>query len=272
MVADIGALPKIVVTDLDGTFLSPDGSVSKINSDAVAQARRAGITFLVATGRAPRGLDPIRQMPGPNPVSVTSNGAILYDTADDSILQAVTIDPAVAQSVIMDLTEAIDGVTFAFEQGHRLALEPAYRTWDPVDDQPGMITGKALDLVRDRPFVKLLVQHKELTADDLAARAEPVVGDRLTVTHSAASNFGLLEVSAPGVSKASMLDRYCAELGVRPEEVAAFGDMPNDLEMLQWAGHAYAMADCHDSLLGTATVIGSNADSAVGRTITSWLS
>lgn len=267
-----GALPRVVVTDLDGTFLSPDGTVSMINSAAVDRAREAGIVFLVATGRAPRGLGPIREMPGASPVSVVSNGAILYDPDTDEVLISAPIDQDVAATVVDDLRGAIAGVSFAFEQGHRLAIEPRYRTWSPADDQPGMVVAQAEELVRADPYVKLLVQHQELSADELAERAGAVVGDRLTVTHSAASNFGLLEVSAPGVSKASMLDRYCTELGVSPSEVAAFGDMPNDLEMLQLAGRAYAMADAHASVLPYATLIGSNADSAVGRTITSWLS
>ncbi|MDN5726496.1 MAG: Cof-type HAD-IIB family hydrolase [Propionibacteriales bacterium] len=266
------SLPRVVVTDLDGTFLSPDGSVSKINSAAADRARDAGIVFLVATGRAPRGLGPIREMPGASPVAVVSNGAILYDPDRDEVLASVPIDQDVAAIVVDDLRGAIAGVSFAFEQGHRLAIEPRYRTWSPADDQPGMVVAQAEELVRADPYVKLLVQHQERTADELADLAKEVIGDRLTVTHSAASNFGLLEVSAPGVSKASMLDRYCAELGVAPLEVAAFGDMPNDIEMLRWAGRPYAMADAHPSVLPYATVIGSNANSAVGRTITSWLS
>jgi len=53
-------------------------------------------------------------------------------------------------------------------------------------------------------------------------------------------------------SKASTLALLCDELGVEPEDVAAFGDMPNDLPMLAWAGTSFAMADAHPTVLDLA--------------------
>jgi hydroxymethylpyrimidine pyrophosphatase-like HAD family hydrolase len=52
-------------------------------------------------------------------------------------------------------------------------------------------------------------------------------------------------MSAAGVTKASTLELLCAELGVGREDVVAFGDMPNDVAMLEWAGTAYAMGNAH---------------------------
>jgi hydroxymethylpyrimidine pyrophosphatase-like HAD family hydrolase len=70
------------------------------------------------------------------------------------------------------------------------------------------------------------------------------------ITWSSASS--LLEISAPGVTKASTLALLCADLGVRADEVIAFGDMPNDLPMLSWAGTSYAMADAHPTVVEAA--------------------
>ena len=61
-----------------------------------------------------------------------------------------------------------------------------------------------------------------------------------------------MEISGPGVTKASTLALLCEELGVAPEEVVAFGDMPNDLAMLRWAGTSYAMANAHPSVVALA--------------------
>ncbi len=52
-------------------------------------------------------------------------------------------------------------------------------------------------------------------------------------------------MSAPGVSKASTLELVCRDRGIAASEVVAFGDMPNDLAMLEWAGTSYAMANAH---------------------------
>jgi hydroxymethylpyrimidine pyrophosphatase-like HAD family hydrolase len=68
------------------------------------------------------------------------------------------------------------------------------------------------------------------------------------VTHSDVNDC-LLEVSALGVSKASTLARLAASWGIEPADVVAFGDMPNDVDMLRWAGTGYAMADGHPEVL-----------------------
>ena len=114
----------------------------------------------------------------------------------------------------------------------------------------------------------MLVQSADVPADELLHRVRGCVGSALTATHSAAQGFGLVEISAPGVSKASMLKRYCHRLGIDAGQVAAFGDMPNDIEMLSWAGRPHVVANAHDALLhGDYRVIGGNANSGVGRAI-----
>jgi hydroxymethylpyrimidine pyrophosphatase-like HAD family hydrolase len=78
------------------------------------------------------------------------------------------------------------------------------------------------------------------------ALAELVAG-RLSVTHSVAEA-PLVEMGQKGLTKARTLEQYAAERGIRPHEVMAFGDMPNDLEMLTWAAHGYAMASGHPAV------------------------
>ncbi len=109
-------------------------------------------------------------------------------------------------------------------------------------------------------MLKLLAHHHELAPDAFLTRARTILGDLASVTRS--SPTALLEISAHGVSKASTLALSCAERGIRPEEVAAFGDMPNDIEMLSWAGSSYAMGNAHPDVLAAATgsTLGNNED------------
>jgi hydroxymethylpyrimidine pyrophosphatase-like HAD family hydrolase len=73
-----------------------------------------------------------------------------------------------------------------------------------------------------------------------------------------------VEIAAAGVSKAAALAELCEELGVMPAEVVAFGDYPNDLPMLEWAGHAVAVANAHPEVLAAVTeVTASNDDDGV---------
>ncbi|MGD7707232.1 HAD family hydrolase [Microlunatus sp. Y2014] len=261
--------PRLVVTDLDGTFLSPDGTVSQANAEAVVAAREAGLEFLIATGRPLRWLDEVSDIAGVHPLVIASNGAMLYDTGSGEVLRSHPIDPAVASDVVMDLRREVTGTSFAIEQGWRYGVEPTYLR-RPLG-QDIVFEGPFEKLVGDAPFVKLLAQNHQYSADRLAELAGEVIGDRLTVTHSSDDGRGLLELSPAGVSKASMLAEHCRARGIAAEEVAAFGDMPNDLAMLQWAGMPYVMEGAHPAVLGVGTVIGSNADSAVGGVITGWL-
>jgi hydroxymethylpyrimidine pyrophosphatase-like HAD family hydrolase len=68
-----------------------------------------------------------------------------------------------------------------------------------------------------------------------------------------------------------MLQRYCARLGIEACDVAAFGDMPNDVAMLSWAGMPHAVSNAHPLLLDVFPVVPSNVESGVGRTISAWL-
>jgi hydroxymethylpyrimidine pyrophosphatase-like HAD family hydrolase len=95
------------------------------------------------------------------------------------------------------------------------------------------------------PAVKLMVRHPGVHPDVLHRQVEAVVGDAATVTWSVA---GLVEISAPGITKASALRDLCGSLGVGAADVVAFGDMPNDIPMLTWAGTSYAVANAHDSV------------------------
>jgi hydroxymethylpyrimidine pyrophosphatase-like HAD family hydrolase len=117
---------------------------------------------------------------------------------------------------------------------------------------------------------KLLARHEGLSADELLARARRVVGEEMAaLTHS--SRDGLLEISAAGVTKASTLMAVCAERGLRAEDAVAFGDMPNDLPMLAWAGHSVAVGNAHPEVLAAVDeVTASNDDDGVAQVLERW--
>jgi hydroxymethylpyrimidine pyrophosphatase-like HAD family hydrolase len=150
----------------------------------------------------------------------------------------------VGLEVARRLRDAMPDVWFAVETLDGFARERDYRArWDVGSElRVGELEG-----ILDEPVVKLLARHEDLDADTLLAQAREVVGEAAELTHSSSS--GLLEISAAGVSKATTLARLCDERGVDPAEVVAFGDMPNDLPMLAWAGTAYAVANAHPEVL-----------------------
>ena len=100
------------------------------------------------------------------------------------------------------------------------------------------------------PALKILARHEELGYQEFWDRAAAAIGDRAVITWSSTSS--LLEISAAGVTKATTLAVLCDDLKISPDEVIAFGDMPNDLAMLAWAGTSYAMADAHPTVVAAA--------------------
>lgn len=261
-------LPRLIVTDLDGTFLRADQTISPTNVRAAAAAAERGIPLVVATGRPTRWLDVLDGLPAAHAQVVVSNGAAVIDLASRALLRDFPLDATVALDVAARLRRAISGISFGFETGTDFGCEPESPSRQRND--PRHLSGELPDLiVRLGRVIKMLGFHPGLASDTLTARACDVVGEELTLTHAATSaDYGMIELTAPGVTKASTLAVLCAELGIASDEVVAFGDMPNDRAMLEWAGRGYVVASAHPSLLdaGFSVIPGDPAD-AVGRTI-----
>jgi hypothetical protein len=160
-----------------------------------------------------------------------------------------------------ELRAALPGIVFAIERvdgvfGHEADYRP---DWEPEHDT---VMGDIEPLL-DEPLTKLLGRCAGVSSDELLAAAQAVVGDDIaSLTHSSID--GLLEIGALGVNKASTLDGLLAARGLGPADAVAFGDMPNDLEMLEWAGRGIAMANAHPDVLAVVhEVTASNDDDGV---------
>jgi Cof subfamily protein (haloacid dehalogenase superfamily) len=265
--------PALVACDLDGTFLLPDGTVSELNARAVLLAQQAGIPVVFATGRPVRWLDVIADLAGAHPTVIASNGAVLYDLGTRQTLDRLCLRPELALRAVHCIREHVPDAAFAFESGTHFGYEPAYRTWVPdTGTDPTLRHGTVEQLAHEISAVKMLVQSQALGDDALRAQVGSCVGDTLTATSSTGRGYGLVEISASGVDKASMLARTCARLGVPARRVAAFGDMPNDVSMLSWVGMPRVVANAHPALLALGfPVVPANHESGVGTTILDWV-
>jgi len=258
--------PSVVASDLDGTLLRSDGTFSERTRKVIASVERAG-AFVMVTGRPPRWMRSIASESGHRGLAVCANGAVVYDLHTERVVETFLLPAAVALEVAGLLRAGIPGVAFAAEHHERaFAHERAYvPRWDSGDPR---ITTTIEELLTD-DVVKLLARHPGLGPDEFLARAYEVVGDACTLTHS--SSDGLLEISAAGVSKATGLALVCSQLAVSPDQVVAFGDMPNDLPMLEWAGLGVAVANAHPAVLAAADeVTASNDDDGVAEVLARW--
>ena len=247
--------PRLVATDLDGTLVRTDGSISERTRAVLAAVEARGVPVVFVTGRPLRWAEEVFEHVGDHGLAVVSNGALVWDVAADRPRLRREIDPETARRVVAELRSAVPGSTFAVETLGGLALEETYRERHPVP--PGARRAPLEDLV-DGPVLKLLARHEELGPQDYWDAAEVAVGEQVTITWSSTST--MLEISAAGVTKASTLALVADGLGVAPADVVAFGDMPNDIPMLQWAGTSYAMENGHESTKAAATHIAPKHD------------
>ncbi|EPH00402.1 cof-like hydrolase [Propionibacterium sp. oral taxon 192 str. F0372] len=256
----------VIATDLDGTFLSSDRRIPELNAQALQQAHAAGIKVIYATGRPRRWLPVITGLTDVPSWAVTANGAVTIDMSDGSVVFSHTADPTTLRSVCQQVREACPEARFVVEYLDGWSAEPQIsvgESWTPPDNTAD------IDILLTREgIVKLLVQDPSHPTKQLFGLLSPIIGDRLEVTYSHDGPTGLLEMTAPGVSKAGALLDLLGELGTAPERMVAFGDMPNDLAMLRLAGRGFAMAGADPVLVEAGIpVIGSNDDAAVGAKI-----
>jgi Cof subfamily protein (haloacid dehalogenase superfamily) len=256
-------LPRVVATDLDGTIVRTDGTVSERTAAALAAVEKAGALVVLVTGRPPRWVHQVAEAIGHTGLAICANGALVYDLHTEKVVEEHLLAPEVGREVVRVLREALPGATFAVERTEGFAFTSEYR---PRLPPPPDAVAAELEGLFAEPTAKLLVRHEDYDADGLLQAARAVVGDLATLTHSSLD--GLLEISASGVSKASTLELVCAERGVEAADVLAFGDMPNDLPMLVWAGRGVAVANAHPSVLEAVTeVTASNDDDGVAQVL-----
>jgi hydroxymethylpyrimidine pyrophosphatase-like HAD family hydrolase len=239
--------PRLVATDLDGTLVRSDGTVSGYTHDVLLAVERLGVPVVFVTGRPLRWAEEVFEYVGEHGLAVVANGALVWDVARHDVHLLRPIEPALGLAVCALMRDAIPGTVFAVETLDGIGLEPAFLERHPV---PDVARRGPVEELFDRPAVKLLARHEDLAPQEFWDLAELAVDGRLVITWSSATS--LLEISAPGVTKASTLAMLCADLGVDAADVIAFGDMPNDLPMLAWAGTSYAMADAHPTVVDAA--------------------
>ncbi|MFD6180259.1 Cof-type HAD-IIB family hydrolase [Streptomyces goshikiensis] len=247
--------PRLIATDLDGTLLRDDKSVSPRTVAALAAAEEAGIEVFFVTGRPARWMDVVADHVHGHGLAICANGAAVVDLhAGREFVQVRALPRDTALTVVNALRAAAPGTSFAVERTTGINYEPTY---PPFFQDPGATVATVEKLLHEEPdttaapVLKLLAHHSELSPDEFLMLARSAAGDHASITRS--SPTALLEISGLGISKASTLELCCAERGISPAEVVAFGDMPNDVEMLRWAGTSYAMGNAHPDVIAAAS-------------------
>ncbi|MGX1301995.1 Cof subfamily protein (haloacid dehalogenase superfamily) [Streptomyces albogriseolus] len=251
---------RLVATDLDGTLLRDDHSVSGRTREALAAATAAGAAHIVVTGRAVPWTRPILEDLGYQGLAVCGQGAQVYDAGAGRLLTSVTLDRQLAGVALAKIEAEVGPLHLAASRDGldgEVLVGPGY---DVVGKLPATPFTDASDLWA-APLNKLYIQHPELTSDELATAAERTAGGFVTVVMAGE---GIVELLPLGLSKATGLSLAARRLGVKAAETIAFGDMPNDIPLFAWSGHGVAMANAHRELRAVADeVTASNEDDGI---------
>lgn len=240
---------RLIATDLDGTLLRSDRTVSERTRNTIGRVQAAGITIVIATARHPATARNFAEMAGITGLAICSNGAIIYDLGRDAIVSETHLPAGTASLLIDRLRTQAPGVLFAALGGTDFACEPGYAAIADLHDHGR--SGPPLSLfegasLTQMPISKLIARHPTLSPAELL---DHVTALAMTGIESSWSGAPFLDVMAAGVSKAAALATICAELGIAPSEVAAFGDAANDLPMLRWAGRPVVVANAFPEVL-----------------------
>lgn len=235
---------RLIATDLDGTLLRSDGTVSQGSRDVLAAVAAKGAAHIIVTGRSvPWTLHVLDDL-GYKGLAVCGQGAQVYDAAAGRLLTSVTLDRQLAALSLAKIEAEVGPLAVAASR-------------DGIDGDvligPGYVYNPELPVIRvggtdelwAEPVNKLYIQHPDLSDDELTRAAADAAGDLVSATMAGA---GIVELLPLGLTKATGLSLAARRLGVTAAETLAFGDMPNDVPMLTWAGHAVAMANAHPEL------------------------
>jgi len=260
--------PRLVATDLDGTLVRGDETVSEYSITVLRKVREAGIIVVGVTGRGARLIDLCRRDLPEADFFVLSQGAYVVDQRD--LDQPVVLrrermyGSDLAQ--VLHLLEAEVGELSVMVEALDEPRAPLWADADVVWPYAEWIPYDRVEALAG-PAYKGFARAEHLSADELLAIARRVVPTSLaTVTQA---GLGYVEVTAPGVDKGSGLAVVAAALGISPAEVVVFGDMPNDVSMFRWAGwRRVAVANAHPEVLALADEI-TGANDADG--VANWL-
>lgn len=252
----------LLLSDLDGTLLSRDGTISARNRDAIAAFVAEGGRFGIATGRAHYSTTWLTEGLAINSPIVVFNGSGVYDTQTGSFLQTECFSLRQLRGVVADTMAAFPEIEVLLFESDRVAmLTDCFWTANmPARERPYfqrasigevgdvifklVFTGTVEAVARVRSYLEAHPFHHEV---DLMLASD-----------------SCLELLPRGVTKGSGLAMLARRLGIAPERTMAIGDYENDAEMLRVAGIAAAPSNATEQIRSLADlVVAHHQDGAV---------
>lgn len=241
---------RAVVTDLDGTIVRDDGTVSPRMAAAAAKLRDAGIPLIAATARTPAGLRALTDLDGVFELAVCSTGAIGL-AAGETLWQQRFAEHEVR--AVVEAAYRIPGAGVGAYDGEQWLMTEVYAThrgWQSKGphtiveiEQVLLSTGTSMAVCV--PGLTPFAVIEMLTAHGIGAQTANLT--------TAGRN--VVDITPPGVDKAFGAARALERIGVDPAQAVAFGDMPADIPMLKFVGCGVAVGEHHPDVVAAADYV-----------------
>jgi Cof subfamily protein (haloacid dehalogenase superfamily) len=259
----------LIACDLDRTLIADDLLLRPRTKAALRAARAAGVPVVVVTGRMFRAVRPYLEDAGLDGPVICYQGAVVADSVSGRFLRHEPIPLELARDAVAAVEEAGHHLNvYVDDELYVAEITPEARAYADFQRLPIHPVGDLLAWLSEPP-TKLVSVGDPAALDRLEARLKARFDGRLYISKSLPH---FLEFAAPGVTKASGLEFLAERLGVARERTVAFGDGENDVELLEWAGYAVAVANAHERVLAAADWVCPGPDEeGVAQAIEAWL-
>ncbi|GAA2494810.1 HAD family hydrolase [Winogradskya humida] len=243
-------LPKLIATDLDGTLVRSDDTVSAYTHEVLDRVRAAGIRIVAATGRGPRLAELTRGDIRVADFLVLAQGGWVIDQNESQVLRSARL-PGRALELALESIEAEIGTLSVMVEALEHHDSPLWGDYDPTWRYPVVVEPRTRAECVTGDVIKAFARSFDHDVDELLAVARRIVPEHVASVTQAGLNY--IEICPPDVDKGTGLAVVAEAVGVDPADVLVFGDMPNDLPMFAWAGWSrVAVANAHPELLTVA--------------------
>ncbi|ELV05527.1 Cof-type HAD-IIB family hydrolase [Brachyspira hampsonii] len=256
---------KLIATDLDGTFFNSRSSISDYNKNIFQFLMKNGIEIILATGRSFSGMKPYKDILSNDNYSIIFNGAIIIDNKENFIYDKV-IDSDTSKSII-DIYDKYNVHLHVYKGNRHIASESDFYLEKYIRKSKINDISIGLENIDNFEFNKMVFigDREELE------RLQNDIRKNFNV-HTCFSHTNFLEILASGINKGSALEWICSKKGINRDEIIAFGDNYNDIEMIEYAGIGVAMGNAEDELKRKADYIClSNDEDGVGRFLKTYM-
>lgn len=288
---------KLIATDMDGTLLRSDNTISEKTKQILREAQKQGIRLVLASGRSYRKLMEYAQeleMPKYGGFLIEVNGTAVYDLNKQKRTRyhelkkkdAIRIFDAL-KPLEVEIMGLGDDSLYDYIPQSMISLKQEYRQKHQLpNDYPW--TAGAFSIVFDNRVGypnQYMIQSGEEFPEGLnkiaAIHEAEVLNAKMEQIKAALSQdywLGLtspayLEIMEKGVSKGNALEMLCEQLHIDMSEVIAFGDGENDIEMLKKAGTAVVMENALAAVKEYADMIcASNEKDGIAEALMKYLS